>query len=559
MASAHFTKFDPAEHPGNLYDAFCEFIDAFKYEYEALPGRTAPTGTVDTAAWTEQDKRKQLLGRFASRNLQKDFEDEVVERERSTISFTDTVKKLKDRYQPTQNKTLANYQFHKLKQQPHETFDVFVNRVKQEANSCEFTCTSDTCTVKEVMIRDQIIIGTTDNAIRKEALNEQWNLADVQAKGRKMEAAAVGAEKIKQENSSSIKKEAADVNRTKPGKYSRKGGKGKKKVQCGNCSNKACTGGARCFAQGRECFDCGGKNHLKGAKNCKKKSGKEKPLRKTDKQSSDSCSSSNSSSEDDDSDVKRVTAQISPARFVAHVRRSRANSRQKPSQKTGSRYQVPVVIKEKVMLMFADTDADISVMSKSMSDELGLPLTKTRMRIKPYGQKKRIQCVGFYVGPVRYKDEIVNVGIYVVKGEVEALLSGSASEALGIISFHGDGEVRRTSVADDPANQVYLSKFPSLFSGVGKMKGYKVKFHIDPNIPPVAHPKKSAPYHLEGKLDKEIERMEKAGVIEDYEGPAPWISNLSLAPKYYGDLRVTVDMREPNKANTRHRITNSQA
>ena len=167
---------------------------------------------------------------------QKDFEDEVVEAERSTIAFKDTVKRLKDRYQPTQNKTLANYQFHKLKQQPHETFDVFVNRVKQEANSCEFTCTSDTCTVKNVMIRDQIVIGTLDNAIRKEALNEQWSLIDLQAKGRKMEAAAAGADKIKQEVSSSIKKEVADINRTKPGKYSRKGSKGqKKKGQCHNC------------------------------------------------------------------------------------------------------------------------------------------------------------------------------------------------------------------------------------------------------------------------------------------------------------------------------------
>ena len=110
MASAHFTKFDPAEHPGNLYDAFCEFIDAFAYEYEALPGRTAPTGTTDVEAWTELDRRRQLLGRFASRNLQKDFEDEVAEADRSTITFKDTVKKLKDRYKPTQNKTYANYE-----------------------------------------------------------------------------------------------------------------------------------------------------------------------------------------------------------------------------------------------------------------------------------------------------------------------------------------------------------------------------------------------------------------------------------------------------------------
>ena len=87
--------------------------------------------------------------------------------------------------------------------------------------------------------------------------------------------------------------------------------------------------------------------------------------------------------------------------------------------------------------MFADTGADISVMSKEMADELNLPLAKTDMRIKPYGMKRRIRCCGFYVGPVMYGDKMANVGIYVVKGDVEALLSGPASEALGIISFNG--------------------------------------------------------------------------------------------------------------------------
>lgn len=49
------------------------------------------------------------------------------------------------------------------------------------------------------------------------------------------------------------------------------------------------------------------------------------------------------------------------------------------------------------------------------------------------------------------------------------------------------------------------------------------------------------------KLDKEIEKMEWEGVIEDHVGPAPWISNIVLAPKDDCGIRVTVDMRGPNK------------
>ena len=48
--------------------------------------------------------------------------------------------------------------------------------------------------------------------------------------------------------------------------------------------------------------------------------------------------------------------------------------------------------------------------------------------------------------------------------------------------------------------------------------------------------------------------MEEAGLAEDHDGPAPWVSNPVLAPKDNGGVRVTIDMREPNKAiqDTRH-------
>ena len=115
------------------------------------------------------------------------------------------------------------------------------------------------------MIRDQIVIGITDNDIRKYAPNNQWNLADLHCNARKVEAATFGSERIKAESLGAVKKEpsnTANVNRTRPGKYSRKGGKGKTPKKCRNCSNTTCQGGEKCFAFGRECFACGGKNHM---------------------------------------------------------------------------------------------------------------------------------------------------------------------------------------------------------------------------------------------------------------------------------------------------------
>ena len=548
MASTpQLRKFDPTEHVGHVYDAFVDFLGSFAYEYEVL-AKQPPTGTTDTAAWTQQDKRKYLLGRFASRNLQLDFEAETTETERSTITYDDTVKKLKDRYKPTQNTTLANYQFHRLRQGDLEPYDTFVNRVRQEASNCSFKC-GDACTIRDTLIRDQIIIGTLDNEIRKQALHEQWGLADLVAKGRQMEAAAAGSQKIKQEM-----KEESSVNRLQPGRYSRKNTKGPARKRCPNCSNKACKGGDSCAGRDVECFDCGVIGHFKGAAICegKKKPAKSKKgkARRVEKKKDSESERASDSSSDDAADVGRIVSEkgIHAANIVAHVRRSAARG---PKRKR-SRYEVPILIKEKVVKMYADTGSDITVISKGLAEELDLPLIPTKMRIKPYGMKKRIKCVGYYVGPVMYGDTVAHVGIYVVKNpNVEALLSGSASEALGIITFNGSAAVRRNSVEEeneDPVKQVYLSKFPTVFQGVGKFPGYTCKYYVDENVPPVASPHRTVPYHLESQFDKEIEKLEDAGIVEDHEGPAPWISNILLAPKDDGGVRVTLDMREPNKA-----------
>ena len=49
------------------------------------------------------------------------------------------------------------------------------------------------------------------------------------------------------------------------------------------------------------------------------------------------------------------------------------------------------------------------------------------------------------------------------------------------------------------------------------------------------------------KCERELEIMEREGIIEEHTGPCPWLSNLVLSPKDDGSTRVTVDMREPNK------------
>ena len=158
------------------------------------------------AAWIAQNKRKIFSGWFASRNLQKDYEDVVQPESHSTMTFTQMVTELKNCYRPTQNYTLANYEFHKLHQKPDESFDSFVNKVKHEAKNCQFSCEHQNYTVPNILICNQIIVGTSTDKIWKNALKNQRSLTDLAYHGHQLEAAAFGAEKItadKHDNSNS--------------------------------------------------------------------------------------------------------------------------------------------------------------------------------------------------------------------------------------------------------------------------------------------------------------------------------------------------------------------
>eukprot|EP00795_Rhopilema_esculentum_P015386 gene15386-6620_t len=63
------------------------------------------------------------------------------------------------------------------------------------------------------------------------------------------------------------------------------------------------------------------------------------------------------------------------------------------------------------------------------------------------------------------------------------------------------------------------------------------------------------PFHVREKVAKELEKLEVAGIIEPVKGPTNWVSPIVIVPKKdTDDIRICVDMRQPNTAilRTRH-------
>ena len=229
--------FDPELHPEDTLKAFNEFTQIFELRYnakfpdppkvsldaaierwkvaqrsEATPEPKPDLAQYDTIRdeWRSKDKVAKLLGMFSSNRLYMGWcVAEPSEDLQQTSKWDEFITKMTTFYKPTENITLKHFHLRAVNQNEGETFTSFCNRVQKEAKHCDFKCTNAGCTAESVAVRGQIIIGTKENYIRREALKLSWDLLTLMLEGMKLESAAKGGAELDTE---------ATVN--KLGKYS---------------------------------------------------------------------------------------------------------------------------------------------------------------------------------------------------------------------------------------------------------------------------------------------------------------------------------------------------
>ena len=102
---------------------------------------------------------------------------------------------------------------------------------------------------------------------------------------------------------------------------------------------------------------------------------------------------------------------------------------------------------------------------------------------------------------------------------------------------------------------VLRAKYPRVFQGLGKLKGFQLKLHINPNVKPLAQPLRRIPFSRRQKLNEKPGELEKLGVIEKVDTPTSWINPLVAVEKPNGDVRICLDMRQANQAIQREKHT----
>ena len=176
-------------------------------------------------------------------------------------------------------------------------------------------------------------------------------------------------------------------------------------------------------------------------------------------------------------------------------------------------------------------------------------LSQTQKRFTVYGQKDPSKCKGYFNAAIKVGDKTVNSRIYVIEGNAESLLGRDYSFNLGIlIQVNTVGQNSNQNELDS-----LLKEYHDVFQGIGKDTDFEHKITIDPEVKPVSQQLRRMPVYQIEAVNNKLHRMLEQDIIEEVTEASPWVSNLVIVPKKWGDVRVCCNLREVNKAVIRER------
>ena len=186
-----------------------------------------------------------------------------------------------------------------------------------------------------------------------------------------------------------------------------------------------------------------------------------------------------------------------------------------------------------------DTGAQVNVMPKSEYLKLirKPELKVTRVKLTAYSGSS-IPVLGKCILRISHKKRMVPIMFIVADTNSPSILGLNTCEKLNLI--------KRVMVVNEDIPEV-VKEFSDCFGEMGTLP--KVHhIHVDLDIKPVVHPPGRVPIALHAKLRAELGRMESLGVIDRVTEPTDWVNSLIVVQKPNGQIRVSLDPKDLNKA-----------
>ena len=486
-------------------------------------------------------KTSQLL-HYAGMEVQDIFEDIVdPDPEGDRDPYAVCIRKLDHHFRCEDNVPFERHVFRQLAPTDGEPVDKFVVRLRQQARHCNFGETLDD------NLRDQIIEKLPDMELKRKLLETRnITLAQVLEKARASEAAGHQVKHMAG---------AVDVNAVGKREDKTYDRSGKTCFSCGKAghfSRDPC-----CPARGRKCSNCSMYGHFAVC-----------------------CQGLNRNTADKGGESRFKKASSNTREF-----KSQANQVEDYVEGSGWEenpafaFSVLEEIEEGVCRVSASSDVptmnvsidgivkEVLIDSGSVSNLMG---EEDFQKLKSAGLKgdiehclrklfayggREIDVIGQFEAGISVGNAKVTSSFVVAKCG-RCILGNVTARELGVLhigpkaSFVGGN---CNEVKSDFADQL-KAQYPQAFMGVGKLKDFELKLHVNPDVPPVAQKLRRVPFALRDKVKAKIDELLEDDIIERVEGPTTWASPVVVAPKPSGEIRLCVDMRRANEAIIRERL-----
>ena len=120
-----------------------------------------------------------------------------------------------------------------------------------------------------------------------------------------------------------------------------------------------------------------------------------------------------------------------------------------------------------------------------------------------------------------------------------------ATQKMKLLTVHNENFINVVENANDDLTANYAK-------GLGTLPG-KVRLQVDPDCKPVILPARKVPVSVLEKFKEELQRLERLKVITPVDEPTEWVSQIVVAVKKSGELRVCIDPRPLNTVLKRER------
>ena len=359
---------------------------------------------------------------------------------------------LSDHFVPQKNLLFERYKFNTAEQGHNEGCAEFLIRLRQLAQSCQFGALQDS------LIRDRLVIGTTDGSTRQRLLRER-PVPDLIRVTEALQAAEISEVHRKQMNANP----GAEVNAVRKAKgKSQNSAKWKAKPQevdsksSGWCGSKTRHSKKDCPAKDATCHNCKIKGHYKSV--CRKKT------------------------------VSEVTGEgtanrgTSPS-FLGDVHVEDINTDDWVATLKVNNHEVEFKL---------DTGATVTIIGADEPAIRDAELQPTDTKLRGAGNNP-IQTVGMLPMTLAYKDQTIKEKVYVVPGQEKALLSRNACAKLQLLKLTVDETI--------PAD--FREAYPTLFDGLGKLQ-MEHKIMLKEGVSPTClYAPRNVPHPILPKVEEE--------------------------------------------------------